>query len=65
VGSKNAGPDGDVPHETGHGLSLGIFGSAVHLIGFVDEMILGNGRNAWTEQMADSHAGIGSDDTWQ
>ena len=64
VDSKNTSPDGDVPHETGHGLSLGAFGSAVHLIGFVDEMILGNGGSAWTEQMADSHAGIGTDDTW-
>jgi RHS repeat-associated protein len=64
VDSKNTSPDGDVPHETGHSLSLGAFGSAVHLIGFVDEMILGNGSSAWTEQMADSHAGIGSDDTW-
>jgi RHS repeat-associated protein len=62
VDSKN--PNNDVPHETGHGLSLGIFGSAVHIIGFVDEMILGNGSSAWTEQMADSHAGKGSDDTW-
>ena len=64
VDSRNTSPDGDVPHETGHGLSLGAFGSAVHLIGFLDEMVFGNGGSAWTEQMADSHAHIGSDDTW-
>ncbi len=64
VDSRNTSPDNDVPHETGHGLSLGLFGSAVHLIGFLDEMAFGGGASAWTEQMADSHAGTGSDDTW-
>jgi hypothetical protein len=50
-------------HETGHNLSLGAFGSIVHLIGFVDEFT-GGGSGAWTERMADSHAGVGTDHTW-
>lgn len=60
----------DVPHEIGHSLSLGAFGSVVHLVGFVDEFVV-NGANAWTERMADSHSprrraalGPGRDTTW-
>lgn len=64
VDSATTAADDHVPHELGHTLSLGAFGSAVHLIGFVDEMFLGNGSGAWTERMADSNAGAGTDDTW-
>ena len=64
VDSRTTASDDHVPHELGHARSLGAFGSAVHLIGFVDEMILGNGANAWTKRMADSHAGTGTDTTW-
>jgi MFS family permease len=56
VDTANTAPDDDVPHELGHTLSLAIFGSVVHLIGFLDEMVLGGGSNAWTERMADSHS---------
>jgi RHS repeat-associated protein len=74
VDSANTAPDDDVPHELGHTLSLGAFGSIVHLVGFVDEMGGIGGANAWTERMADSHsprrrmeitaAGGTPDDTW-
>jgi hypothetical protein len=63
VDRQNTAPDDDIPHETGHSLSLGAFGSVVHLVGFVDEFGI-NGGSAWTEKMADSHAGIGPDTTW-
>jgi len=42
-------------HETGHVLSTGAFGSGFIFIDFIDENIVGNGSNAWGEQMADSH----------
>jgi RHS repeat-associated protein len=73
VDAANTAPDDDVPHELGHALSLGAFGSIIHLVGFVDEMGLQN-PNAWTERMADSHSsrrraeiaatGATPDDTW-
>lgn len=63
VDRQNTAPDDDVPHETGHNLSLGAFGSIVHMVGFVDEFLI-NGGTAWTERMADSHAGKGTDTTW-
>lgn len=74
VDGANTAPDDDVPHELGHALSLGLFGSVVHFIGFIDEMGGIGGANAWTERMADSHsprrrgeiiaAGGTPDDTW-
>jgi RHS repeat-associated protein len=73
VDSANTSPDDDVPHELGHMLSLAIFGSIVHFVGFVDEFAINHG-DAWTERMADSHspskraaiiaAGGTPDDTW-
>lgn len=42
-------------HEIGHVLSTGAFGTGFILIDFIDENIIGNGANAWGEQMADSH----------
>ena len=70
VDRLNSSPDDDVPHETGHNLSLAAFGSIIHLVGFVDEFFF-NGANAWTERMADSHSarrraeiGPGADTTW-
>ena len=63
VDRANMDAGDDVAHETGHNLSLGAFGSIVHLIGFVDEFT-GGGSGAWTERMADSHAGVGTDHTW-
>jgi RHS repeat-associated core domain len=70
VDRQNSSPDDDIPHETGHSLSLGAFGSIVHIVGFVDEFFFAGG-DAWTERMADSHSarrrseiGAGADRTW-
>lgn len=42
-------------HESGHNLSLFVFGWIVHLIGAVDENIVGYHARALTELMAESH----------
>jgi RHS repeat-associated protein len=70
VDRQNTAPDDDIPHEEGHSLSLGAFGSIVHFVGFVDEFFFAGG-NAWTERMADSHSptrraalGADRDHTW-
>ncbi len=42
-------------HESGHTLNLAAFGSAFHLIGFVDEMIVGHGADAFSETLAEGH----------
>ena len=42
-------------HEAGHTLNLAAFGSIFHLAGFVDEVILGNGGDAYSERLADSN----------
>jgi hypothetical protein len=46
-------------HEAGHTLNLAAFGSLFHLIGFVDEVILSNKGDAYSERLADSHASSG------
>lgn len=48
-----------VEHETGHGLSLGAFGSTFHFIGAIDENVFHNQTNyynAYAERLADSNA---------
>jgi hypothetical protein len=45
----------DTEHEAGHTLNLAVFGSLFHLIGFVDEVILSRGNNAFSEMLANSH----------
>lgn len=42
-------------HESGHNLSLFVFGWIVHLIGAVDENIVGYHSTAFTELLAESH----------
>ena len=44
-------------HEAGHNLNLGVYGSVFHFIGFIDEMVAGNGSGAYSEQLADSNDG--------
>lgn len=52
--------DDHVEHEAGHTLNLAAFGSAFHLVGFVDEVIIGNGSRAYSERLADSNELAGS-----
>ncbi len=42
-------------HESGHNLSLFVFGWIVHLIGAVDENVIGYHATAFTELLAESH----------
>lgn len=51
--------DDHIEHEAGHSLNLAAFGSAFHLVGFVDEVILGNGGRAYSERLADSNVPSG------
>ncbi|MFZ5818117.1 MAG: toxin TcdB middle/N-terminal domain-containing protein, partial [Bacillota bacterium] len=44
-----------IEHEAGHTLNLAVFGSIFHFIGAIDEMVLGNGANAYSEQLAESN----------
>ncbi|MCX4903450.1 toxin TcdB middle/N-terminal domain-containing protein [Streptomyces sp. NBC_00878] len=47
--------DDHLEHEAGHSLNLAAFGSAFHLIGFVDEVLLGNRSRAFSERLADGN----------
>ncbi len=42
-------------HEAGHTLNLAAFGSLFHLIGAIDESIIGRGANAYAERLAESN----------
>jgi RHS repeat-associated protein len=44
-------------HEAGHNLSLAVFGSIFHFVGFIHEMGTGAGSSAFAEVMADSNDG--------
>jgi RHS repeat-associated protein len=55
VDSQGTSIEAYLEHEAGHTLNLAAFGSIFHLIGFVDEVILGNGGNAYAEQLAESN----------
>ena len=49
----------DRGHESGHNLSLFVFGWIVHYIGAFDENVVGYGAQAFTELLAESHASRG------
>ena len=53
--TNNTDPDWNRQHESGHNLNLASFGSIFHIIGFVDEMIMGSGSSAYSEQLANSN----------
>ncbi|HEX7902173.1 MAG TPA: hypothetical protein VF950_30720 [Planctomycetota bacterium] len=44
-------------HETGHNLNLAVFGWVFHFIGALDENVFGGHGDAYSERLADSHAG--------
>lgn len=52
--------DMEIEHEAGHTLNLAAFGSIFHLIGAIDENIIRNGANAFSERLAESNASSGS-----
>ena len=45
----------EIEHEAGHTLNLGAFGSLFHFIGAIDENVIRNGANAFSERLADSN----------
>ncbi|MDR7518111.1 MAG: hypothetical protein QN131_00360 [Armatimonadota bacterium] len=47
--------DGHMEHEAGHTLNLAAFGSVFHFVGFFDEVIFGNGGDAYAERIADGN----------
>ncbi len=50
-------------HESGHALSLAAFGSIFHLIGALEENVIpGNGPQAYSEKLAESNVDSGSTD---
>jgi RHS repeat-associated protein len=53
----NASSGWHLDHEAGHNLNLAVYGSVFHFIGFIDEMVAGNGSGAYSEQLADSNDG--------
>ncbi len=50
----------EIDHEAGHTLNLAAFGSIFHLIGAIDENIIRNGANAFSERLAESNASSGA-----
>jgi hypothetical protein len=50
-----------IEHEAGHALNLAAFGSVFHLIGALDENVLGRGNRAYAELLAESNSSGGSD----
>lgn len=50
----------EIDHEAGHTLNLAAFGSIFHLVGAIDENIIRNGANAFSERLAESNASTGS-----
>jgi hypothetical protein len=58
--SGNAADAYLVEHEAGHTLNLAIWGTAVHLIGALDENVFGGHANAYTELFAESNVPPGS-----
>lgn len=52
-------PKALMEHEAGHTLNLAVFGSFFHLVGFVDEVVLRRGGNAYAERLADSNHNAG------
>ncbi|HEX3132557.1 MAG TPA: hypothetical protein VHX44_03120 [Planctomycetota bacterium] len=44
-----------IDHEAGHTLNLAAFGSVFHLVGAIDENVIRNGANAFSERLADSN----------
>lgn len=52
--------DMEIEHEAGHTLNLAAFGSIFHLIGAIDENIIRNGANAFSERLAESNASSGA-----
>ena len=44
-------------HETGHNLNLAVFGWVFHFVGALDENVFGGHGDAYSERLADSHAG--------
>jgi hypothetical protein len=51
---KNS-PEWHIDHEAGHGLNLAAFGFLFHLIGALDENVLGGGNKAFSERLAESN----------
>lgn len=51
---KNSG-NWHIEHEAGHTLNLATFGSLFHLLGAVDENVIGGGANAFAERLAESN----------
>lgn len=45
----------EIEHEAGHTLNLAAFGSIFHLVGAIDENVIRNGANAFSERLADSN----------
>lgn len=45
----------EIEHEAGHTLNLAAFGSLFHFIGAIDENVIRNGANAFSERLADSN----------
>ncbi len=52
----------DTGHESGHNLNLFVMGWIVHYIGAMDENFTSHGADAFTELLAESHAGRGRDE---
>ena len=50
-----AHPHMEIEHEAGHTLNLAAFGSIFPLVGAIDENVIRNGANAFSERLADSN----------
>jgi len=58
---KNSTHGWHIEHEAGHTLNLAAFGSVFHLIGAIDENVLGRGTRAYAELLAESNSSNGVD----
>jgi hypothetical protein len=59
VDNNFADPTWALPHEAGHSLSLGAFGSFFHFIGWFEELAIGG--DALAERLAEGHDPLSTD----